>query len=147
MRQHRSAQAGVTLIEMLVALAISAMIGLAGLILLESVTRTEAGVAGRLEQIKLQDRAFQLLTRDVEHAYSAALGTDLVLSVAGQTITWHASEAGLTRRLDFADRPTVEQRILNDPATLTSQGAETVVLTLPDTEVWRRLPLPAGNRP
>jgi len=61
MMGRRSTQSGVTLIEMLVALSISAMIGLAGFIFLESVTRTEAGVSGRLEQLNLQDRAFTCL--------------------------------------------------------------------------------------
>ncbi|WP_299044375.1 prepilin-type N-terminal cleavage/methylation domain-containing protein [uncultured Tateyamaria sp.] len=147
MRQHRSAQAGVTLIEMLVALAVSAMIGLAGLILLESVTRTEAGVTGRLEQIKLQDRAFHILARDVEQAHRASFGTELELHVASQIITWKASKAGLIRRITSADRPMMEQLVLDDAATLSSPDGDTIMLTLPEADIWRQMALHAGHRP
>ncbi len=147
MRQQRPAQAGVTLIEMLVALAISAMIGVAGLILLESVSRTEAGVAGRLERLKLQNRAFHLLARDVEQAHMATLGRALELRVAGQSVVWHASESGVVRRLNFADRPRFEQHLLDDPATLTYQDDRAVILTLPNSDVWRWIPLPVGHQP
>ena len=145
MRHMRSAQAGVTLIEMLVALSISALIGLAGFTLLDSVTRTEAGVAGRLEAIRLQDRAFRLLEQDVLNAGVAVFETDLELQVAGQTIIWRAAEAGLSRRIDAGDQPAITQHILDEPAalTVTDAGTATVTLTLPGSDVWRRMSLPA----
>ncbi|MEO1554861.1 MAG: prepilin-type N-terminal cleavage/methylation domain-containing protein [Pseudomonadota bacterium] len=142
MRRARSAQAGVTLIEMLVALSISALIGLAGFIFLESVTRTEAGVAGRLDRINAQDRAFRLLTRDMDKARAAVFETELELRVAEQIIIWRATETGLVRRIDFADRPEIEQSILDEPATLTSRSPDTVTLTLPGSDVWRLVLLP-----
>lgn len=145
MRQVRSSQAGVTLIEMLVALSISALIGLAGFIFLESVTRTEAGVAGRLDRLKAQDRAFRLLTLDVDKARAAVFQTELELRVAEQIIIWRATETGLVRHIDFADRPEIEQRILDEPATLTSRTPNTVTLTLPNLDVWRVVHLPQGQ--
>ncbi|MEL6883886.1 MAG: prepilin-type N-terminal cleavage/methylation domain-containing protein [Pseudomonadota bacterium] len=147
MKRARPAQAGVTLIEMLVALSISAMIGLAGFVLLDSITRTETGVAGRLEKLKQQDRAFQLFTRDLDHAHVAVLDGDLELHMAGRIITWRVSEAGVVRRIGFVDRPAIEQRVLDGPATLTSINPGTVTLTLSASGFARRAILPTGHVP
>lgn len=142
MRARRSTKSGVTLIEMLVALSISTMIGLAGFILLESVTRTEAGVSGRLEQLKLQDRAFHLLLLDMDNAGRAVFEDDLALTIGVQRITWRAADSGLIRRINIEDRPAITQRILDEPTRFTVPPDGGLVLTLPDTDVWRMFPLP-----
>ncbi|MFL4470155.1 type II secretion system protein J [Tateyamaria armeniaca] len=142
MTGRRSAQAGVTLIEMLVALAISSLVGLAGFVLLESVTRTEAGVAGRLERLALQDRAFHLFALDVESAGSASFDEALVLQVSEQVVTWMASDSGLTRRIEFTDRPAINQRILDKPAALMARGPGALALVLTERDVWRLVALP-----
>ncbi|WP_299689816.1 prepilin-type N-terminal cleavage/methylation domain-containing protein [uncultured Tateyamaria sp.] len=140
----RPAQAGVTLIEMLVALTISSLIGLAGFILLDSVTRSEAGLAGRLQRIDLQSRAFALMARDVEGAHSAMLTDTLVLTSGKRVVTWRTHETGLIRSIAAPDRVVLDQRILDEPATFSMQQAGLVVLTLTDADIWWHLPLPRG---
>lgn len=144
MSGDRAPQAGVTLIEMLVAIAISALIGLAGFALLESMTRTEAGTAGRLDRLALQDRAFQLFTLDVETADSAVFQDALVLRLSDALVTWSASSDGVVRRIDTPNRPLIEQHILQEPATLGRRGPGIVVLKLTDASVWKLARLPEG---
>ena len=144
MSGDRAPQAGVTLIEMLVAIAISALIGLAGFALLESMTRTEAGTAGRLDHLAVQDRAFQLFTLDVETADSAVFQDVLVLRLSDALVTWSASSDGVVRRIDTPNRPVIEQHILPEPATLGRRGPDIVVLTLTDASVWKLARLPEG---
>lgn len=68
MTQARRGDAGVTLIEVLVSLSIFAVIGLAGLGLVESVARTGERTEGRLERLAEIDRAFLVLRRDLAQA-------------------------------------------------------------------------------
>lgn len=144
MTTPRSTTAGVTLIEMLVALAVSSLIGLASFVFLDSVTRTEAGVAGRLDRLKHQNRAFQLWALDVENAQSAALDDALVLRVAGQTVTWQASASGLERVIAFPDRPLVKQVLLEEAALFRTQTPGILILELTDTDLWRQVLMPDG---
>ena len=73
MRRRRNARSGVTLIEMLLALAVSSMIGVAGFVLLEGMTRTDSGVSGALNHLSDQDRAFRLFSMDMAEALEARL--------------------------------------------------------------------------
>ena len=57
--------AGFTLVEMLVALALFAAIGLAGFTVLDTVVRVRGGTEGRLERLGEIDRALALLTLDL----------------------------------------------------------------------------------
>lgn len=138
----RSSEAGVTLIEMLVAISISAMIGLAGFVLLDSVTRTETGVAGELSRLEQQDRAFTMFARDLDAAFSIAQSEARVTFDLGQmTATWQASEIGFLRQLSFPDRATVAQRILEEPTQFThNQGF--IILRLTEPSVERVFALP-----
>lgn len=65
MIQHRHGDAGVTLIEVLVSLAIFAVIGVAGLTVLDTVARTGERTDGRLERLAEIDRAFLIIRRDL----------------------------------------------------------------------------------
>lgn len=65
MSQTRSGDAGVTLIEVLVSLAIFAVIGLAGLTVLDTVARTGERTEGRLDRLGEMDLAFLILRRDL----------------------------------------------------------------------------------
>lgn len=68
MRQPRRGDAGVTLIEVLVSLAIFAVIGLAGLAVLDTVARTGERTDGRLDRLSEIDRAFLIMRRDLAQA-------------------------------------------------------------------------------
>lgn len=61
----RDAEAGVTLVEMLVALAIFALVGLASFAVLDAVIRTRDRTEGRLERVAEIDRALFLFGRDL----------------------------------------------------------------------------------
>ncbi|HKK98047.1 MAG TPA: prepilin-type N-terminal cleavage/methylation domain-containing protein [Marivita sp.] len=65
MIQPRHGDAGVTLIEVLVSLAIFAVIGVAGLTVLDTVARTGERTDGRLERLAEIDRAFLTIRRDL----------------------------------------------------------------------------------
>ncbi len=65
MIRDRQGEAGVTLVEVLVSLAIFAVIGVAGLTVLDTVARTGDRIEGRLERLAEIDRAFLILKRDL----------------------------------------------------------------------------------
>lgn len=58
--------AGVTLVELIVALAIFALISLAGFTLVDSVLRIRERTDGRLERLAAMQRTLQVLTADLE---------------------------------------------------------------------------------
>jgi len=62
------ADAGVTLVELIVALALFALIAVAGFTLLDSVLRVRERTDGRLERLAEMQRAMQILTADFEQA-------------------------------------------------------------------------------
>ena len=77
----RSATAGVTLVEVLVALVLFALIGGAGFGMLDQILRTQAGTEGRLEQLAGFQRAMYLMSADFAQARSG-------------TLVWDDAEAG-----------------------------------------------------
>jgi type II secretion system protein J len=138
----RAANAGVTLIEMLVALGVSALIGLAGFILLDSVTGTEARVADRLSILKDRERAFHLLGHDMRAALSHQFQDGLRLDHGDRVVTWRASDEGLERHLEYgAGGGRVVQQILQEPARF-EQIDPLAVLHLPQSAVERLFVLP-----
>ncbi|MEL6463992.1 MAG: prepilin-type N-terminal cleavage/methylation domain-containing protein [Pseudomonadota bacterium] len=139
---QRGPNAGVTLLEMLVALSISALIGVAGFALLDSVTRTEAALSGRLAQLEAQDRAFRLLALDLTNATRSQVGDTLELRLAGHKITWQASDTGLVRSLTFQDGNQLRQDVLDDPSVLSIHAPGVISLDLPESDVRRLIPLP-----
>ncbi len=69
MRQvRREDQAGVTLIEVLVALALFSLIGLAGFSMLDNILRVQSGTEGRLERLAQIDRTLVVFTRDLQES-------------------------------------------------------------------------------
>jgi prepilin-type N-terminal cleavage/methylation domain-containing protein len=138
----RDSQAGVTLVEMLTALTIAAMIGVGSFALLESVTRSEAGASGRLDRLAEIDRTFRLIAKDALAARSAGL-TDQGLEFrrgARRTI-WTANDTGVERRIIFDDGRSLVQFAMDGPATLSSDGT-IALLRLTGTDVYRVIPLP-----
>lgn len=69
----RDAAAGVTLIEILVAMALFAIIAAAGFTVLGQVVRVQDGTAGRLDRLAAMQRTMQLLTQDFMYASGASL--------------------------------------------------------------------------
>lgn len=66
-------EAGFTLIEVIISLALFALISMAGMALIDSVIRVEERTAGRLERIGQLQRAIYLMTRDLEQITSGTL--------------------------------------------------------------------------
>ncbi|MEM8654284.1 MAG: prepilin-type N-terminal cleavage/methylation domain-containing protein [Pseudomonadota bacterium] len=140
---RRTRNAGVTLVEMLVALAISALIGLAGFALLEGVARTESSVSDRLTRLNAQNRAFQLLTLDLANAIRVRLSEVLEVQVSDQTITWQASDTSLVRVLTHPNGQVLRQGVLDGPAILSNHAPGVIALKLPKNDVWRLIPFAA----
>ena len=69
----RDAAAGVTLIEMLVAMALFAIIATAGFTVLDQVVRVQDRTAGRLDRLAAMQRTMQLVTQDLMFASSRSL--------------------------------------------------------------------------
>mgnify|MGYP001804396093 CR=1 FL=1 len=144
--RRRPATAGVTLIEMLLALAVSAMVGLAGFVLLESTLRTQSGVAGRLEALAQQTRTFELFSRDVEHALSAQFvgPKELELRHHAYLVTWSGDGEVLTRQLTFQNRPPITQILLSENAEISGAGLGAVALRIVGAALHRLAALPNG---
>ncbi len=68
MMPSRPRDSGITLVEMLVALMIFAMVGLASFTTLDTILKVRARTDGRLEQIARIDRALQVFGRDMTQA-------------------------------------------------------------------------------
>ena len=71
----RDREAGVTLTEVLVALVLFALIGGAGLAVLDQVLRVQARTDGRLERLAEVQRGMHLLTLDFMQATGGSLGS------------------------------------------------------------------------
>lgn len=97
MRPRRDA--GMTLVEMLVALAILSVIGVAGLTMLDTTLNVQRRTEGRLDRVEEIDRALTVLRRDFA---TAAPGLTLL---EGEALTFlrAAEEAPLTLTVGLED--------------------------------------------
>ncbi len=73
---HRDPEAGVTLVEMLVALVICALIGVAGLVMLDTILRIDRRTEVNLDRYADLDRAFLVVGRDILGADASGLRLD-----------------------------------------------------------------------
>lgn len=119
MTRSRSADAGVSLIEVLVSLAIFAIIGVAGLAVLNTVTGTGERTDGRLDRLAELDRAFLVISRDLEQVSTAEMTLDGSILAFQRTAAEQNIEmvllldqATLTRRIEVADGTSVDQQLL-----------------------------------
>jgi general secretion pathway protein J len=119
MTQRRSADAGISLIEVLVSLSIFAVIGIAGLAVLNTVARTGERTDGRLDRLAELDRAFLIVSSDLEQVTPAGItmeGGELAFERSGSEqdidMALLLDEATLTRRIDLAGGTSVDQHLL-----------------------------------
>ncbi|QUJ77920.1 prepilin-type N-terminal cleavage/methylation domain-containing protein [Sulfitobacter albidus] len=118
---RREPEAGVSLIEVLVSLAIFALIGVAGLAVLNTVARTGARTDGRLERLADIDRTFVILRRDLLQMTGASTQLqDNALQFARPIdegiviVTYIARDGVFVRRVARAASPDVDQRLLEN---------------------------------
>ena len=123
----RDRAAGLTLVEMLVALVLFALVGLASFTTLDAIIRTRERTEGRLELIARYDRALLLFGRDALQADPAGLtlaAEALTLTrTDGTTLTWTLAEGRLDRQIR---RPTasLDQALLENVAGLQFRGLD-----------------------
>ena len=117
----RAPDAGVTLIEMLVALAISALIGVAGFAMLDGIVRMNDRAEADLTRLNALDRAFLVIGRDLAGADPRQLrvegsvlrsGRKIEYRIEGDTLERHIVEPGLKQRL-LADVRSAEWRVFD----------------------------------
>jgi general secretion pathway protein J len=97
----RDPEAGVTLVEMLVALALLALVGLASFGLLDAVIRVRDGTDGRLEAVAGYDRALLLFGRDLAASEAGSQSLEegrLGFTLGAQAMSWGVEDGLLLRR-------------------------------------------------
>ena len=116
MSRARDPAAGVTLIEMVVALAIFALIGGAGYSMLDQVLRTDARTSGRLERLGDLQRTLFLVGQVFAQAeaHSVRLDDGLVVGRDGAVIRYHLAGTVLRRDVDAAGESVAEQSLVAD---------------------------------
>ena len=124
---RRFSQAGVTLVEVLVALVIFALIGAAGFTVLDQVARVDRLTEGRLARLAAMQRAMRVLSVDfaqaraqgltgqggavvVQRSGGAAFGGPVVLRYGLEPVG--SEPGGLTRSLYTAKGEAVVQQVL-----------------------------------
>ena len=117
----RQPQAGVTLIEVLVSLALFALIAGAGLSVLDQVLRAQSQTEARLERLALLQRMMHLVRRDLSEAAAGTVqGDDLAIMLdrsveTGSVTISYAADAGqLARAITQGDGTVSQQALLAD---------------------------------
>ena len=105
----RDPQSGVTLIEMLVSLAIFALVGLASFTILDTLLKTRAHTQGRLDLVAEYDRALVVFDQDVlqSQAGSVAL-SDATLGFrdgAKRQFAYSVQDGAFVREITFRSDP------------------------------------------
>lgn len=104
--QKRDPTAGFSLVEVLVALAIFALIGVAGFSMLDQVLRTQRLTEGRLERLAELQRAMYLLTLDFSQARGSSVALDTAQKPSAVSLQRNAAETSggsVTLRYEVAD--------------------------------------------
>jgi general secretion pathway protein J len=130
----RSPDAGVTLIEMMIALALFALIGTAGFAMLDQVLRSQRGSEGRLERLSEQERALHLISADFKMAAPRSL------TAAEDKVTLTRPGSGGSLQLAYRLYAGTLRRAVQHPG----QTADQTLLTGVAAITWRFL-TPEGN--
>lgn len=120
---RRDPAAGITLIEMLVALVLFALVGLASFTTLDAIIRVRDRTEGRLEQIARLDRAQQLFSRDVTQSAAGGIAlADGALTIdrpGGAPLLWTLRDGALIREAQSGSAATpIAQTLLPEVAAL-----------------------------
>lgn len=101
----RDPQAGVTLIEMLVSLAIFAFVGLASFTMLDMLLKTRERSEGRLEAVARLDRGLVLFERDLAQSIGPDVevgqGALIARHVTGQDVTYRLEDGVFLREISM----------------------------------------------
>ncbi|MEQ6250385.1 prepilin-type N-terminal cleavage/methylation domain-containing protein [Sulfitobacter sp. HNIBRBA3233] len=145
MNSRRDRMAGVTLVEMLVALSLFAMVGLAAFTTLETILRVRAQTDGRLEHLARLDRALMIFGRDMIEADPQAITLEEgILSATlqdGRTLRRYLLTEGALQRQSGKPNadPDLMQTLVEEVGTLTFR-------VLDNERVWHGIwPDPAGD--
>jgi general secretion pathway protein J len=125
----RSPDAGVTLIEMMIALALFALIGTAGFAMLDQVLRSQRGSEGRLERLSEQERALHLIAADFGVAAPRSL------SVTEDTVSLTRAGSGGSLKLAYRLDAGTLHRAVQHPG----RAADQTLLTGVTAITWRFL--------
>lgn len=113
---QRDAQAGVTLVEMLVALAVFALVGLACLAILDTIIRVRDRTEGLLASHAAIDRALIVFSRDLEQSVPG----DVALRDAALTFRREVATGALRLRYAILDGALLRE-ITNETGAMLSQ--------------------------
>jgi general secretion pathway protein J len=130
MKQVRDTDAGLTLVEMLVALVLFALVGLASFAMLDAIIRARDRTEGRLDSIAQLDRAVNLFSRDLgQSLYERRLDD-------GQ-LEFSLYEGGAVIQMSYGVRDGVlVRRLLTD---MMADVLEQPLISGVDTAQWRFL--------
>ncbi|MGC3939109.1 PulJ/GspJ family protein [Roseobacter sp. EG26] len=114
----RAGQSGVTLIEMLVALSVFSLIGLASFNVLDAIVRTDRQTDGRLEAVSQMDLALRIFEADVLRSQGLSVLEEdrITLVSSADRVTYFSSQKGLHRRIERSEQPALVQQVLVYPA-------------------------------
>ena len=118
-RTARVADAGITLVEMLVALALFSLVGLAGFTMLDAVLNVQDRTDGRLERLAGIDRTLMVFSRDFSQAdpLSVTLTPEALEAVAGDTRRGYRIDVGtVIRKTENIEdgEPALQQALLEN---------------------------------
>jgi general secretion pathway protein J len=111
-------EAGFTLIEVVISLALFALVSIAGLALVDSVIRVEQGTAGRVERLGALQRTMFVIVRDLEQSSAGTL-REMEGGVRFERSASTLYEAG--RPIGYALRGDSLYRIIGTPGAETAQ--------------------------
>jgi general secretion pathway protein J len=101
----RNGSAGFTLIEVLVSLALFALIGGAGVAVLDQVLRTQSRTAAQLDGLAAMQRAMFLITLDFSQGVSVVANDALQVGVGAARISYGVQDGVLLRGVDDVQQP------------------------------------------
>ncbi|MEO6301007.1 MAG: prepilin-type N-terminal cleavage/methylation domain-containing protein [Paracoccaceae bacterium] len=175
MTQRRSGTSGLSLVEVLVALAVFSIIGIAAFAMLDQTLRSERLAGARLARLADVQRMMQVLTIDTMQAISGTItrdntgisflrrgsvAKDGVAGVEGLAVRYHLDKAGLIREIGAPGAAPAEQVLLSDvqsanwkliqgvDAAMTETAGVELALQLADHQTLRGVfPLPHDQIP